>query len=258
MIGAEPMIVAHRGASHDAPENTLAAFRLAWQQGADAIEGDFHLTADGRIACLHDAATKRTAGTNLAVARSTLAELRRLDVGAWKGASWAGERIPTLEEVLAVVPQGKQIFIEIKCGPEIVPALKRVLAEAGLASGQTVVIAFDAEVIAAVKQQLPALRAYWLTSYKQAPKNGPWKPTLDEVLRTLRRIGADGLDSQAHDVIDTPFARSLAAAGFPLHVWTVDDPKVAARFARLGAVSITTNRPEWLRAQLREELARSR
>ena len=83
-VCAEVKIVAHRGASLDAPENTLAAFRLAWSQGADAIEGDFRLTKDGRIACLHDDTTQRTAGLDLTVADSTLAELRELDVGSWK------------------------------------------------------------------------------------------------------------------------------------------------------------------------------
>src|SRR6185369_848081 len=92
---AEPMLIAHRGASRDAPENTLAAFRLAWQQGADGIEADFRLTRDGRVVCLHDASTGRTAGVDLAVAEASLEELKRLDVGGWKGARWAGERIPT-------------------------------------------------------------------------------------------------------------------------------------------------------------------
>ncbi|MDP7286911.1 MAG: glycerophosphodiester phosphodiesterase family protein, partial [Phycisphaerae bacterium] len=71
-------IVAHRGASRDAPENTIAAFELAWKQGADAIEGDFYLTKDRRIVCIHDSSTKRTARANLSVAKSTLAELRKL------------------------------------------------------------------------------------------------------------------------------------------------------------------------------------
>lgn len=83
-LSAEPVIVAHRGASHDAPENTLPAFELAWEQGADAIEGDFHLTRDGHIICLHDKDTKRTAGVKLVVKNSPLAELRKLDVGEWK------------------------------------------------------------------------------------------------------------------------------------------------------------------------------
>ena len=90
-----PQVVAHRGASHDAPENTLAAFELAWQQGADAIEGDFFLTKDGKIVCTHDKVTGRLNAEKrkLHVAKSTLAELQALDVGSWKGKTWKGERL---------------------------------------------------------------------------------------------------------------------------------------------------------------------
>jgi glycerophosphoryl diester phosphodiesterase len=106
-----PAVIAHRGAADDAPENTLAAFMLAWQQGADGIEGDFHLTRDGKIVCIHDADITRTASLAGQVAEATLAELRQLDVGSWKGEQWRGARIPALDEVLATVPEGKQVFI---------------------------------------------------------------------------------------------------------------------------------------------------
>ena len=83
VMAGEPFLVAHRGASADAPENTIPAFQLAWEQGADAIEGDFHLTADGHIVCIHDEDTQKVAGKKLIVPESTLADLRKLDVGAW-------------------------------------------------------------------------------------------------------------------------------------------------------------------------------
>jgi glycerophosphoryl diester phosphodiesterase len=95
------LLIAHRGASREAPENTLAAFELAWQQGADGIEADFRLTRDGRIVCLHDATTGRTAGIDLAVAGASLEELKQLDFGSWKGSVWQGEPILVLEELLA-------------------------------------------------------------------------------------------------------------------------------------------------------------
>ena len=88
--GHAQLIVAHRGASHAAPENTSAAFELAWQQNADAIEADFRLSRDGQIVCIHDATTQRTAGVDRIVAQSTLAELKALDVGAWKDPQFKG------------------------------------------------------------------------------------------------------------------------------------------------------------------------
>jgi hypothetical protein len=98
------LIVGHRGASHDAPENTIAAYKLAIEQGADAFEGDYWLGADGHIMCLHDADTKRVGGKKLSVTKAPFDELRALDVGSWKDPKWHGEKIPTLDEVEEVFP----------------------------------------------------------------------------------------------------------------------------------------------------------
>ncbi len=248
------MIVAHRGASDEAPENTLAAFRLAWERGADAIEGDFYLTRDGHIVAIHDATTKRTAGgVELRVADSTLAQLQALDVGAWKAERYRGERMPTLAQVLATVPAGKKILIEIKCGPEIVPPLQTVLDHSSLAPDQIVVIAFQESVIAEVKRQLPQLKAYWLVGYKQDAATKVWTPAREDVLRTLDRLGADGLDTEGNrQVVDASLVEQLRAGGKEFHVWTIDKPADAQHFQQLGVDSITTNRPAEIRAALRK------
>ena len=179
------LVIAHRGASYDAPENTLAAFRLAWQRGADGIEGDFYLTADGEIVCLHDSDTGRTGDRKLFVGQATLAELRKVDVGAWRGEKFRGERIPTLAEVLSVVPAGKKIFVEVKSGPQILAALKRDLVRSRLKPAQVTIISFHDSVIEAVRKQLPDYKAYWL--YSPPAGQSRW-PELDPgpVLATLR------------------------------------------------------------------------
>lgn len=249
---AMPAVIAHRGAADDAPENTLAAFKLAWQQGADGIEGDFHLTRDGKIVCIHDADTKRTAGQAGQVAEATLAELRQLDVGSWKGESWRGARIPTLGEVLATVPEGKRVFIEIKCGPQILPALKEALAGAGLQPGQAIVMSFDARVIGEAKRLLPRLKALWLTDFKAGPEAGV-RPSAKEILQTLDKTGADGVGCRAHPVVDQAFMQALRAAQKEVHLWTVDDVALAKRYLQLGVDSLTSNRAGWLKRQLCSE-----
>lgn len=245
-----PMLVAHRGASHDAPENTLASFKLGFEQGAEAIEGDFHLTADGQIVAMHDKDLKRTASVERKVVEMSLSEIQQLDVGSWKDARFAAERAPTLAEVLKLVGPGRTFLIEIKCGPEIIPELKRVIDASGVPLDRLRVISFNADVIAASKQAMPALRAYWLTSYK-ADDAGVKKPTLDEVLATLARTRADGLDTKADlDVLTESFVSALRERGYEFHAWTVNDPDVARRLIELGVDSITTDRPAWLREQL--------
>lgn len=248
---AAQLIVAHRGASHDAPENTLSAFRLAWEQNADAIEGDFYLTKDQEIVCIHDKQTKRTSGVELSVPDSTLAELRQLDVGSWKDAKWKDERIPTLSEVIATIPDGKKIYIEIKCGPEIVPHLPPVLQRSGLKPEQTIVISFNDQVISAVRAQLPEIKAQWLTGFKQDEQTKVYQPNIDSILETLQATKATGLDVQANrDVVDADFVKRLRDKQLEFHVWTVNDPQDARYFQQLSVDSITTDRPAFLRAAL--------
>lgn len=245
------LLVAHRGASHEAPENTLAAFVLAWERGADGVEGDFRLTRDGRLACLHDSDTQRVAGRKLVASESTLAELRALDVGGWKHPRYRGQRVPTLEEVAATVPEGKLLVVELKSGPEIVPPLAAALERVALRHQQVAIISFDDQTIAACARRLPEIRRHWLTGFKQS-EAGAWTPPIDRVTSTLKNSHATGLGAQANrEALGDDAIRALAAGGAPeFHVWTVDDPAVARFYLDRGAEWITTNRPGWLREQL--------
>lgn len=243
-----PQIVAHRGAAYDAPENTLAAFKLAWQQGADVIEGDFRLTKDGEIVCMHDADTARVAGKKLVISQTTYAELQKLDVGSWKGSQWAGERIPTLSEVLKTIPAGKKFFLEVKSGTEIISHLVKTLVDSNIAHDQVAIIAFDVNILVGMKKYLPTIKTYWLTGFQK--EGDAWRPTVEEIVQKLGDIKADGVDCNAHASIDAKFAQYLKNTGFGFHVWTVDNAETAKRFQHLGVDSITTNRPQWLRAQL--------
>lgn len=241
-------VIAHRGASFDAPENTVAAVKLAWEQKADAAEFDIYLTRDRQIVAIHDKDTKRTAGgVNKVVAESTLAELRALDVGRWKGERYAGERIPTLDEILATITDGKRAFIEIKCGPEIVPELDRALKARKLPPADTPVISFDAAVVAAVKKARPDLPAYWIVNVN--PK-GKTPPTAAQLIAKAKEVGADGLDLSATDALTADMAKQIRAAGLKLYVWTVNDAEKAKRMVELGVDGITTDRPADLRGWL--------
>jgi glycerophosphoryl diester phosphodiesterase len=235
-------VIAHRGASHLAPENTLAAVELAWHLRADAVEVDVRLTRDGRIVVIHDETTDRTAGTHLEVAATDSSQLRQLDVGCHKHPKFAGQRIPYLEEVLQTVPPGRQLFVEIKCGPEILPPLVETIAGSGKRS-QVVTIGFDLDTVRAAKSALPETLACWLCD----------KRVLVSYERSLadqaKAGGIDGLDVHWTGVTRR-FIRAVKAAGLRLYVWTVDDPAQALHLAAMGADGITTNRPGRLRNRM--------
>ena len=111
-------IIGHRGASDDAPENTISSIKEAFVQGADGVEVDIRLTKDKKVVCIHDKNTIRTTGLSLEVKNTNYGELKNLDAGGWKGTAWKDELIPSLEEVLKEVPLDKEIFIEVKTGLE--------------------------------------------------------------------------------------------------------------------------------------------
>lgn len=250
-VDAGVEVIAHRGESADAPENTLAAFDLAWERHVGAIELDVHLSRDGELIVSHDADTARTTGVKKVIKESDAAELRALDAGRWKGRRWAGQRLPTLTEALATIPEEGRCFIEIKSGPETVPALVDAVKASGKTPDQLVVISFSAEAVAESKRKLPALKAYYLSSFKRDKATGAWTPGADELIARAKEIGADGLDLSFKGPIDRAFVRRVKGAGLGFYVWTVDDPAEARRLAEIGVDGITTNKAAWLRKQLR-------
>lgn len=240
-------IVAHRGASFDAPENTLAAERLAWAQGADAVETDVHLSRDGHLVACHDENTKRTTGRDLAIARHTLAELRGVEAGRWKAAEFAGEKLPTLDEQLALVPAGKRLVVEVKGGPEVVDALAACLARTPGAEAGVSIISFHLDTLREVRRMWPKLPIHYLASYH--PRLHPSRH-VDALIGEVKAAALTGLDLESTWPLTPADAERIRAAGLELHVWTIDDPAIARRWINLGAASITTNRPGWLRQQL--------
>ncbi len=208
---------------------------------------------DGRIVAMHDRDLARTTGDPRKVADVTLEDIRPLDAGSWgrwKDRGFADERVPTLEEVLAIVPTGRGVLIEIKDSPRIVEALVEALETSSLTADQVTVISFDAGVIESLKRSAPRWKAFWLTSFKE--RDGVWRPTVDEVIKTARRIKADGVDVRAEPaVVNETFAGAVRDAALELHVWTVNDPGLARRMAEIGVDSITTDRPAEIREALR-------
>jgi glycerophosphoryl diester phosphodiesterase len=237
-----PEIIAHRGASQLAPENTLAAVRLGYALGADAVEVDVHLSADGQLMVIHDADTRRTAGGEKWVVKNTdAATLRQLEVGSWKGEQFRGEKIPLLEEVLAEVPEGKQLFIELKGGMELLSPLQQKIAESGSAGG-LLLISFNRQLLQAARQRMPALPAYWLLDH--------WRThSPQEAIALAKAAGLQGLDVN-HRLVDKGLVQKMRENELDLYVYTVNRVKRAKELAALGVRGITTNRPQGLREKM--------
>lgn len=238
----KPLVVAHRGFSHVAPENTMIAMRQAWQAGADAVELDVHLSADGRVVVIHDEDTSRTAGVALKVAETSASRLRELDVGSWKGPQFARERIPFLEEVLVALPEGSRAFIEIKSGPQTIAPVREIIERSGKAT-QVTLIGFDLEVMSQAKRVMPNQPVFWLRSTVMDEATRKPLAHAHEWVRQAKERGLDGLDVHFRG-LDQSFAQAVRAAGMELHAWTVNNPAEADRLATMGVDSITTDRPD--------------
>lgn len=236
-------VIAHRGASFDAPENTLAAFRLAWLQNADAVEMDLRSTRDGRLAVMHDDDLLRTTGARIRVRDLDSKELKSFDAGQWKGTSWSGECIPMLDEALALVPPGRRVLLELKEGPETLPELKRCLRHSSLSAEQVCVISFDQTLVAKSAKFLTEIEHAWVVG-------GPASETFSEILAGAVNAGLDALDLHASWPLDHMSVETVHQAGLKLYVWTVDDVDDALHFAGLGVDGITTNKPGLLRRTL--------
>ena len=230
------MIIAHRGISFDLPENSLSAFDASWAVGVDGIEGDFHLTRDGSIVCIHDDNTSRVCNKNLVICNSTLQELKELNLQC-EGKDHLNIKIPTLTEVLKTVPSGKKIFIEIKCGVEILSPLIKELSRSKINSNQVVIISFDRQVVKELKEMAPEYKALLLYSYEEGRE-------VSSLINEMFDIKADGIGTD--NQLSKEFVEKVIISGLEYHSWTIDNADTANQLISWGSNSITTNEPELL------------
>lgn len=241
-------IIAHRGASFDAPENTVAAVLEAWAQGADAVELDLRLTRDGRLVIFHDRSLRRITRVPGVIGQMTWAQVRRLDAGGWKDPKWAKERIPALDEILSLVPRRKRVFLELKDGCEVFPELRRCLRKAKPV--QAVLIGFSWKTMAAARREFIGSPVYWNIDRQEDPGAGGWAGVFDRLIARATAAGFDGVHLSNRLPLRTAMIRKMTQAGLAVYVWTVDEPERARTLQARGANGVTTNRPAWLRMRL--------
>jgi glycerophosphoryl diester phosphodiesterase len=235
---APTLICAHRGNSGFAPENTLVAIRQGADLGADLTEIDVRRTSDGHLVLLHDDTVDRTTNGTGPVCEITLADVRALDAGSWKGPEFAGERIPTLGETLALCRQlAMPLMVEIKqdgIAADVVSAI-----EAAGTVENTIVISFSFDTVAEARRLNAAIPCGWLT--------GQVDPgTIDAMIS--RCLRANIMILSAHYSALTPeVVRRLRIRGITVYAWTIDDPETFGHYADMGVDVIASNRPGEMR-----------
>lgn len=247
-------IVAHRGESFDAPENTLSAINKAWKNGAIAVEIDIHLTADNEIVVIHDKHTGRVGDKKLFVKKSKLHELKSVDVGIKKSKVFKGERIPTLIEVIETVPLEAKLIIEVKCGNEIINPLLRLLKSTKLNICQIEIISFSLDVLSEIKMLAPQYKALWLLDLDYYLPHWVLRITPQKIIKKIMDNSLDGVDVWAGKTVNKSFVKAFKKEGLSFYVWTVNDLYDAKRLLAYGVDAITTDRAEWLSKQLKEKI----
>ncbi|NMB02358.1 MAG: glycerophosphodiester phosphodiesterase [Firmicutes bacterium] len=234
-----PLVIAHRGASSLAPENTLAAVQVALELEVDVVEIDVHRSFDGQLVVLHDKTVNRTTSGKGSVTDLTLEELKQLDAGSWFKSSFKGETIPTLREVLKATKDKAILLIELK-GERTEVRTVELVKELGM-EDQVVIQSFDFQQIQKVKQRAPEIPTVWLV---REPKHSedPQKAA-NWIANTTEYVGATGIGIR-HNWFTPELMATAKERNLAIFVWTVDSRADMKSFIKAGVHGIITNRPQ--------------
>lgn len=236
-----PAIIAHRGASAHAPENTLSAFRLALEHGADGVELDAKLTRDGHVVVIHDQTVNRTTGASGVVREMSLKELKALDAGSFFDSTFARERIPTLDEVFSAVGVMTMINVEITNYTSPMDELPDKIADLVIQHGlreRILFSSFHPLSLIRVRRRLPDVPVAILTQ--------PGKP--GSLLRGWlgRWVSPHFIHPYLTDVTG-PVLEEEHRRARRVNVWTVNDPEEIRRLRKIGIDGIITDDPRLTR-----------
>lgn len=232
-----PLIIAHRGASAYAPENTRAAFELAREMGADGFECDVHLSKDGVPVVIHDDNLKRVCGINVHVASLPVRLLKKRDVGSWFAGKFSDQRILTLEETLALAKPRFVCMVEVKDSGDD-GTNERLVQEVALTlkGAHASACSFDLDICTGLKGRLPGLHVDWIEGASKLISR-----TLSP--RIARKLGLDGVSSDYRH-LTAARVKEAHAAGLRVDAWTVNRAASVKRLANIGVDAIETDKPD--------------
>ncbi len=240
------LVIAHRGESFDAPENTLASVNLAWERNDDAVEIDVRLSKDDRIVVIHDKTTLRTSGENFTVKDENYSVLKKLDVGGFKEKSFEGEGIPLLRNIIAGMPRNKYLFVEIKSRENTADVIKSFCERENVNPVYVKFISFNYKLLMHLKSLLPEFEMYWIVD----DKIPIFKKNLTKIIERCKVAGLDGLDFDEKMINSKSVIDEIHKANLKLYCWTVNDVKRAKELRDWGIDGVTSDKAHWLSQQL--------
>lgn len=243
MYAGGMLVFGHRGASAYAPMNTLSAFELAADQGADGIELDVHRTRDGHIVIVHDYTVDKTTNGSGRITEMTLAQARALDAGSWFGDAFRGAQIPTLDEVFESVGRRLYVNVELKTESRETDGLEQATADVITRHNmqrRVIVSSFNPLALARFRALLPDVPAGFL-----------YDATMGDPLALMR---AAGLTVEAlhphHTLLDAGLMVLARTHGWWVNTWTVNDPARAVELRGVGVDIVMTDNPDTVRRAL--------
>ncbi|MBQ9432540.1 MAG: hypothetical protein IJU44_13415 [Kiritimatiellae bacterium] len=248
-----PMIISHRGESSDAPENTMAAFRLAVERGVDAMECDVYVTADGVPVIMHDKSMRRTTGVNSNITDlpvSTVTNTAATAFGSWASSEYSEEKVPTLAQYLALLRDSEiKAVIELKEGNPnsdtfINAVAAAVVSEAAATPERVVFISFGADLVSKIRQVLPTYPALYLVSACPSDVNN--------LIATMAECHATGVDASSG--FNADYVAAVRGAGYSFVTWTVDSTATAYNQTMMGVDGITTNTGKVLKDYITDKI----
>ncbi|MBI2952240.1 glycerophosphodiester phosphodiesterase [bacterium] len=251
-FGHRTLSIAHRGASGMAPENTLAAVERALDLGVDLVEIDVHATRDGHLVVLHDATVDRTTDGYGAVRDMTLAEARRLSAGRWFAPSFAGERVPTLEEVLELTRRRVPLLIEVKprgISERVIEAIRDLRA-----MEDVILQSFHPASVKEVRELERRIPAALLVG-RMPVGHTRWRGR--SLVKKALQVGANAL-ALSYLAVTPSLADEVHRRAVSLWVWTVDEEIAMQKMIQVGADGVITNHPERLHRLLTGEVVAPR
>lgn len=230
------LIIAHRGASGYAPENTMAAFKVALEMGAKAIELDVHQTRDGRLVVIHDGDLKRTAKFKKRIKELTYSQLKEQEVGSWFHSDFRGEAVPLLDEVYDLCQGRAELHVELKKGSSLYPGIERNVLELVERRGAwetTLFSSFDHTALFNIRDLSEKARLGYLKGFTLMPK----------AYKEMQAMRAESLNCSLRQV-NEKLVRTCHDKGLRVFVYTVNEPQDIQRLDKLGVDGVFCNYPD--------------